>query len=103
MKKATICNCPILQYVPVQYRKILDRHVILSTIADWLSARECVIISFIMFCCYKLSFTMFSKFIIIFASEIPEYIRKLFGRISGDLVHARLENSQDILPMGRRA
>jgi hypothetical protein len=46
---------------------------------------------------------MFGKFIIIFASEIPEYIRKLFGRISGELVHGRLENSQDILPMGRRA
>jgi hypothetical protein len=32
-----------VQYVPVQYRKILDRHVTLSTITDWLSARECII------------------------------------------------------------
>jgi hypothetical protein len=73
-----------VQYVPVQYRKILDRHVTLSTISEWLSARECIIISFIMVCCYKLSFTMFGKFRIPFASEIPEYIRKIiwqnFGR-----------------------
>ena len=31
-----------------------------------------------MVCCYKLSFTMFGKFRILFASEIPEQIRKMY-------------------------
>jgi hypothetical protein len=45
MKKPQLAT---VQKVPVQYRKILDRHVTLSTITDWLNARECIIIAFVL-------------------------------------------------------